>query len=58
MQNIIYSSYEKYAFSALTRLVGRQEGYLARKKYGGWWRWVLVSPDAVVPSRIVSVCLC
>jgi len=22
---------------------------------GGWWRWALVSPDGVVPSRIVSV---
>jgi len=23
---------------------------------GGWWRWALVSPDGVVPSRMVSVC--
>ena len=22
---------------------------------GGWWRWVLVSPDGVVLSRLVSV---
>jgi len=22
---------------------------------GGWWRWALVSPDAVAPSRIVCV---
>jgi len=22
---------------------------------GGWWTWVLVSPDGVVPSRMVSV---
>jgi len=45
------------AFSALTLLVGRQEGYPARKKeYGGWWRWALVSPDSVAPSRW-SVCL-
>ena len=21
----------------------------------GWWRWVLVSPDGVAPSRIVGV---
>ena len=21
----------------------------------GWWRWALVSPDGVVPSRMVSV---
>jgi len=36
-------------------LVGRQEGYPARKKYGGWRRWALVSPDGVAPSRMVSV---
>jgi len=24
-------------------------------KNGGWWRWVLVSPDGVVPSWIVGV---
>jgi len=39
----------------LTLLVGRQEGHPARKKYGGWWRWALVSPDGVAPSRMVSV---
>jgi len=22
---------------------------------GGWWRWALVRPDGVAPSRIVSV---
>jgi len=22
---------------------------------GGWWRWALVSPDGVTPSRMVSV---
>jgi len=44
------------AFSALTLLVGRQEGqYPACKKYGGWWRWALVSPDGVAPSRVVGV---
>jgi len=44
------------AFGALTLLVGRQEGYLACKKYGGWWRWALVtSPDGVAPIRIVGV---
>jgi len=36
-------------------LVGRQEGHPACKKNGGWWRWALVSPDGVVPSRMVSV---
>ena len=42
-------------FSALTLLVGRQEGHLARKKYGGCWRWALVRPDGVASSRMVSV---
>jgi len=42
-------------FSALTLLVGRKEGHLARKKYGGWWRWAPVSLDGVAPSRMVSV---
>jgi len=36
-------------------LVGRQEGHLACKKYGGWWRWALVSLDGVAPSWIVGV---
>jgi len=22
---------------------------------GGWWRWALVSPDGVTPSRVVGV---
>ena len=43
------------AFSALTLLVGRQEGHPACKKYGGWWRWALVGPDEVAPSRMVGV---
>jgi len=38
------------AFSALTLLVGWQEGHA-----GEWWRWALVSPDGVAPSWIVSV---
>ena len=50
-----YARVMPYAFSALTLLVGRQEGHLAHKKYGGWWRWALVSPDGVAPSRMVSV---
>jgi len=44
-----------FAFSALTLLVGQQEGHPACKKMGGWWRWALVSPDGVAPSRMVSV---
>jgi len=40
----------------LTLLVGRQEGHPACKKYGGWWRWALVtSPDGVVPIRMVGM---
>ena len=22
---------------------------------GGWWRWALVSPDGVAPSRMISM---
>jgi len=36
-------------------LVGRQEGHPACKKWGGWWRLALVSPDGVAPSRMVGV---
>ena len=43
------------AFSALTLLIRRQEGHLACKKMGGWWRWALDSPDGVAPSRMVCV---
>ena len=43
------------AFSALMLLVGRQEGYPACKKMGGWWRWTLVSPDEVARSQMVCV---
>jgi len=42
-------------FSALTLLVGWQEGHLACKNMGVWWRWALISPDGVVPSRMVDV---
>jgi len=45
-------------FSALTLLVGWQEGHPACKKMGWWWRWALVSPDGVAPSRMVSVSAC
>ena len=46
------------AFNALILLVGRQEGYLACKEMGGWWRWALLGPDGVAPSRIVGVSNC
>jgi len=29
--------------------------YLLKRKWGGWWRWALASPDGVVPSRMVGV---
>jgi len=40
------------AVSALTLLVGRQEGHPACKK---WGMVEVVSPDGVVPSRMVAV---
>jgi len=56
LQNIItYLRYLLIAFSALTLLVGWQEGHPACKKHGGWWRWALLSPDEVAPSRMVGV---
>ena len=39
----------------LVMLVGRQEGHPACKKYGGWWRWAVVSPDGVAPIQMVGV---
>jgi len=44
-----------FAFSALTLLVGRQEGHPAFKKMGALWRWALGSLDGVAPSWMVSV---
>ena len=49
------ASIQKNAFSALTLLIGWQEGHLACKKMGGCWRWTLVSPDGVAPSWMVGV---
>jgi len=43
------------AFSALTLLVGWQEGHPACKKMGGWWRLALFSPVGVVPSQMVGM---
>jgi len=43
------------AFRALTLLLGRQEGHPVCKNMGGWWRWALVNPDGVAPTRMVSV---
>jgi len=61
MQNL-FQSFRKfldefftYAFIALTLLVGLQEGHPGCKNMGGWWRWALVNPDGVAPSRMVDV---
>jgi len=43
------------AFTALTLLVGRQEGHPACKKWGKV-EVALVSPDGVTPSWMVGVC--
>ena len=55
---IFGNCFRDHVFSALTLLVGWQEGHPACKKMGGWWRWALISPDGVVPSRMVSVSAC
>ena len=39
---IIITLSKSFAFSALTLLVGRQEGHPACKKLWGWWRWALL----------------
>jgi len=48
-------SHALVAFSALTLLVGQQEGHPRPVKNGGWWRWALLSRDGVAPSRMVGV---
>ena len=35
--------------------LGGKKGIRPIKNIGGWWRWALVSPDGVAPSRMVSV---
>jgi len=35
--------------------LGGRKGIRPAKKYGGWWRWALLSPDGVASSRIVGV---
>ena len=35
-------------------LLGGRKG-IRPVKNGGWWRWALISPDGVAPSRMVSV---
>jgi len=35
--------------------LGSRKGIRPVKKYGGWWRLTLVSPDGVAPSWMVSV---
>jgi len=53
-----YLLFMHIAFSALTLLIGWQEGHPACKKMGGRWRWALFSPDGVTPSRMVGVSAC
>ena len=57
--NSFFSTFDAFfvAFSALTLLVGLggRKGIRPVKKYGGWWRWVLVSSDRLAPSRMISV---
>ena len=43
------------ALTALTLLVGRQEGHPDCKKTWGWWRWELHSLDGVAASWMVGV---
>jgi len=35
--------------------LGGRKGIRPVKNIGGWWRWALVNPDGVAPSRMVSV---
>jgi len=35
--------------------LGGNKGHLTCKKIVGWWRWAQVSPDGVVPSRIIII---
>jgi len=35
--------------------LGGRKGIRPVKNMEGWWRWALVSPDGVAPSRMVSV---
>ena len=44
------------AFSALTLLVGRQEGHPAHKIYGGWWRCVCVTTSVHTQTSVKYYC--
>ena len=49
---------ENSSTSSILRKVNMNTYYKMRttaKYKGGWWRWALVSPDGVVPSRMVNV---
>jgi len=35
--------------------LGGRKGIWPVKKWGGWWRWALLSPDGVAPSWMVGV---
>jgi len=55
MKSYLFCTILQVAFSALTLVVGQQEGHPVCKKIWGWWRWAVVSPDEVAPSRMVGV---
>jgi len=35
--------------------LGGRKGMWPVKNMGGWWRWALLSPDGVAPSRMIGV---
>jgi len=39
----------------LTCWLGGRNGIWPVKNIAGWWRWALVSPDGLAPSRMVGV---
>jgi len=51
---LVQFSFFIYAFSALTLLIGRQEGHPAEKTLGGCTGGGAVSPVGVAPTQTVS----
>jgi len=55
-RNNFWPRYLAWVPSVLWRCwLGGRKGIRPVKKYGGWWRWALVSPDGVAPSRMIGV---
>jgi len=51
LESVIVPAFSAFfAFSALTLLVGRQEGHPACKNLRGLWGWATVSPVGVAPN--------